>query len=157
MKSRPERFDSFRDPYLADPYPFLAEARAATPVFNSPDLDYWVVSFDLAPPPLQYVGREALRKSLAEWFPTFEGPIGYDVHDLNVTAGGDVAFCRSLNRLSGTRINGEETDVSVRATIGCRRVYGTWLIAHEHLSVPFYMDGSSRAAVDLTRRESHVA
>jgi hypothetical protein len=33
------RFDPFRDPYLADPYPFFAEARAATPVFYSPDLD----------------------------------------------------------------------------------------------------------------------
>jgi cytochrome P450 len=39
-----ERFDPFHDPYLADPYPFLAEARAATPVFYSPDLDYWVVT-----------------------------------------------------------------------------------------------------------------
>jgi cytochrome P450 len=39
-----ERFDPFHDPYLADPYPFFAEARAAVPVFYSPDLDYWVVT-----------------------------------------------------------------------------------------------------------------
>jgi len=39
-----ERFDPFHDPYLADPYPFFAEARAAAPVFYSPDLDYWVVT-----------------------------------------------------------------------------------------------------------------
>jgi cytochrome P450 len=38
------RFDPFRDPYLADPYPFFADARAVTPVFYSPDLDYWVVT-----------------------------------------------------------------------------------------------------------------
>jgi cytochrome P450 len=38
------RFDPFHDPYLADPYPFFAEARAATAVFYSPDLDYWVVT-----------------------------------------------------------------------------------------------------------------
>jgi hypothetical protein len=38
------RFDPFHDPYLADPYPFFAGARAATPVFYSPDLDYWVVT-----------------------------------------------------------------------------------------------------------------
>jgi uncharacterized protein (TIGR02246 family) len=107
-----------------------------------------VVSFDLAPP-LQYAGREALRKNLAEWFPTFQGPIGYDVHNLSITAGGDVAFCRSLNRISGTRTNGEKTDVWVRATIGCRRVGGRWLITHEHASVPFQMDGSDRAAIDL--------
>jgi uncharacterized protein (TIGR02246 family) len=107
-----------------------------------------VVTFDLAPP-LQYVGREALRKSLADWFPTFQGPVGYDVRDLEVTAGGDVAFCRSLNGISGTRTDGSQTDVWVRATIGCRKVEGRWLIAHEHVSVPFYMDGSERAAVAL--------
>jgi uncharacterized protein (TIGR02246 family) len=107
-----------------------------------------VVSFDLAPP-LQYAGREALRQSLAEWFPTFQGPIGYEIHDVGITASDDVAFCRSLNRISGTRTGGEETDVWVRATLGCRRVDGTWLIAHEHASVPLYMDGSDRAAIDL--------
>jgi predicted dithiol-disulfide oxidoreductase (DUF899 family)/ketosteroid isomerase-like protein len=107
-----------------------------------------VVSFDLAPP-LQYAGTEALRKSLAEWFATFQGLIGYDVHDLIITAGGDVAFCRSLNRIRGRRTNGEETDVWVRATMGFRRVGGRWLIAHEHASVPLYMDGSEKAAIDL--------
>ena len=107
-----------------------------------------VVSFDLAPP-LQYVGTDALRKSLAAWFPTFQGPIGYEVRDLRITTSGDVAFCRSLNRITGRRAGGEDTDVWVRATVGCRRVDGRWLITHEHASVPFYMDGSVRAAVDL--------
>jgi cytochrome P450 len=39
-----ERFDPFDNPYLADPYPFFAEANTATPVFYSPLLDYWVVT-----------------------------------------------------------------------------------------------------------------
>jgi ketosteroid isomerase-like protein len=30
-----------------------------------------------------------------------------------------------------------------------RKIKGKWLITHEHVSVPFYMDGSYRAAVDL--------
>jgi cytochrome P450 len=38
------RFDPFHDPYLADPYPFFAQARAAAPAFYSPDLGYWVVT-----------------------------------------------------------------------------------------------------------------
>jgi ketosteroid isomerase-like protein len=37
----------------------------------------------------------------------------------------------------------------VRQTLGFRKVAGTWKIAHEHTSVPFYMDGSDTAAVDL--------
>ena len=48
-----------------------------------------------------------------------------------------------------TVINGEETDVWVRATVGLRKIDGRWKIIHEHASVPFYMDGSYRAAVDL--------
>jgi len=107
-----------------------------------------VVTFDLAPP-LQYVGRDALRQNLAGWFPTFQGPVGFDIHDLSITAGADVAFCRSLTRISGKRTNGEETDTWVRATVGFRKVGSKWLIGHEHASVPFYMDGSGRAALDL--------
>jgi uncharacterized protein (TIGR02246 family) len=107
-----------------------------------------IVTFDLAPP-LQYAGAAAMRKSLMDWFPSFRGPVGYEVHDLTITAGADVAFCRSLNRISGTRTNGEKTDVWVRATIGCRKIAGKWQIAHEHASVPFYMDGSYKAAIDL--------
>jgi cytochrome P450 len=44
VQSLAARFDPFHDPYLADPYPFFAEARAATPAFYSPNLDYWVVT-----------------------------------------------------------------------------------------------------------------
>jgi ketosteroid isomerase-like protein len=60
-----------------------------------------------------------------------------------------VAFSHSLNRISGKRTNGEETDVWVRATACFRKMDGKWKVTHEHFSVPFYMDGSGRAAVDL--------
>jgi PhnB protein len=40
-------------------------------------------------------------------------------------------------------------DIWIRATVCLRRIEGEWKIAHEHTSVPFYMDGSARAAVDL--------
>ena len=33
--------------------------------------------------------------------------------------------------------------------MGFRKVDGTWKIAHAHTSVPFYMDGSFKAATDL--------
>jgi uncharacterized protein (TIGR02246 family) len=107
-----------------------------------------IVTFDLAPP-LQYTGADALKKSLEAWFPTFRGPVGYEIRDLCITTGDDVAFCRSQNRISGARTDGEDTNVWVRATVGLRKIDGKWLIVHEHLSVPFYMDGSDRAALDL--------
>jgi len=107
-----------------------------------------VLTFDLAPP-LQYRGADAYRKILEEWFPTFQGPIGYEIHDLTIATSGDIAFSHSLNHLSGKRTGGEDTAVWVRATVCYRKIDGKWLVAHEHVSVPFYMDGSYKAAVDL--------
>lgn len=107
-----------------------------------------IVTFDLAPP-LQYTGADALKKSLEEWFPTFRGSVGYEIRGLNITASDDIAFCRSLNRISGTRTDGGQTDVWVRGTVCCRKIDGKWMVTHEHVSVPFYMDGTVKAAVDL--------
>jgi uncharacterized protein (TIGR02246 family) len=107
-----------------------------------------VLSFDL-PPPLVYEGKEACRKNWEDWFPTFQGPVGYEIHNLRIVAAAGVAFSHSLNRIAGKRTSDEETDVWVRATVGYRKINGRWMITHEHVSVPFYMDGSYRAAVDL--------
>jgi ketosteroid isomerase-like protein len=107
------------------------------------------VQFLLAPP-LQYTGANGIdQDSLEEWFSSFQGPIGYEIHDLSVTTGEDVAFCHSLNRMSGTKRDGEETDIWIRWTVCLRKMGGKWKITHEHESVPFYMDGSYKAAVDL--------
>jgi uncharacterized protein (TIGR02246 family) len=107
-----------------------------------------ILVFDLAPP-LQYNGIDAYRKNFDEWFSSFQGPIGYEIRGLCISASEDLAFGHSLNRISGKRTNGEETDVWVRATVCYRKVNDRWRIAHEHVSVPFHMDGSYKAAVDL--------
>src|SRR5205809_899731 len=57
-----------------------------------------VVSFDIVPP-LRYVGAEAFRKAWEEVFSSFQDPIGYEIHDLTITVGDDVAFAYSLNRI----------------------------------------------------------
>lgn len=36
-----------------------------------------------------------------------------------------------------------------RFTVGLRKNEGTWQITHVHASVPFYMDGAGKAALDL--------
>lgn len=108
------------------------------------------VMFILAPP-LQYkTGENAPGKQgVKEWLDTFQGPIGYEVRDLSITTGDDVAFCHSLNHLSGTKRDGEKVDLWLRETLGLRKIDGAWKIIHQHESVPFYMDGSNKAAVDL--------
>jgi ketosteroid isomerase-like protein len=55
------------------------------------------VHFLLAPP-LQYSGANAIRKEdLEGWFSSFQGPIGYEIRDLQVATGNQVAFCHALN------------------------------------------------------------
>lgn len=103
--------------------------------------------FDLAPP-LQYRGADAYRKNWEEWLSSFQGPVGYENRDLSITASDEVAFCHSLNRISGARTNGEQTDVWVRATVGFRKINGRWMITHEHFSVPFNME-TYKASLDL--------
>jgi ketosteroid isomerase-like protein len=100
-------------------------------------------------PQLQHVGANASRTGLQEWFATFSGPVGYEIRDLRITTSGEVGFSRSLNRITGKGTNGEETDVWVRATVCYRMTKGAWMVVHAHASVPLYMDGSDRAAVDL--------
>jgi ketosteroid isomerase-like protein len=104
------------------------------------------VTFDLAPP---LISTGADEKGLQAWFATWRGPLGYEIRDLKVTAGDDAAFAHSLARLRGRKTDGERADVWFRQTLCFRKVGGEWKIAHQHESVPFYMDGSYRAAVDL--------
>ena len=102
-------------------------------------------------PPLQSVsGSSPGKKGVEEWFASFEGPLGYDVRDLRVHAGRDVAFCHGLNHLTGTKVDGEKVDLWFRETLCFVKLDGAWRIVHEHESVPFDMDGSGRAALDLT-------
>lgn len=97
-----------------------------------------VLSFDVLPP-LQYTGLEAARKRAKEWLASFQGPINYDMGDLSITVGDDVAFCHSTNRVRGTKSDGGMVDMSVRATVCFRKIDGKWLVTHQHISVPVEM------------------
>jgi PhnB protein len=107
------------------------------------------VQFIMAPP-LQFSGANAWDKqAIGTWFSTFEGPLGYEVRNLNIAASGDIAFCHFLNRLSATSVAAGNFAMWNRVTLGFRQNDGRWQITHVHQSVPFYMDGSFKAAVDL--------
>lgn len=109
-----------------------------------------VLVYDLAPP-LRKSGPEVLDPDgLRKWFAGFGGGVHFDVRDLQVTVGGDVAYCHSLNRLAATPL-GEPGGFELwfRSTVCFRRIDGRWRVTHEHTSTPFDMDGSFRASVDL--------
>ena len=106
-----------------------------------------ILSFDVVNP-LLYVGSEALRKRAEEWFSSFQGPIGFEVRDLRIAAGDDVAFSHSLNHVSATRTDGGALDMWWRATVCYRKIDGKWMVTHEHQSVPFDVE-SGKASLDL--------
>jgi ketosteroid isomerase-like protein len=107
-----------------------------------------IVSFDFVPP-LRHVGAEAKLKNWLDVFTVYQRPLGYEIRDLTITVGGEVAFGRSFNRISGTLKNGNNSDYWVRWTTCFRKVGGNWLIAHDQVSVPIDVQ-SGRALLDLT-------
>lgn len=109
----------------------------------SPDIVY----FDVVPP-LQFVGAAALRARFLEWFDGFTGPIDLDMRDLRILARGDSAVAFRLSRARGTLKSGQEVGRWVRATSCCQRSNGTWLVTHEHISMPVDLK-SGTAAMDL--------
>lgn len=106
-----------------------------------------VLSFDVLNP-LQYAGADKIRERAEKWLSSYQGSIGYEVRDLSITAGVDVAFCHYLYRVSGTLKDGGEVKMWVRATVCLRRIDGQWMITHEHQSVPFDVE-TGKASLDL--------
>ncbi len=94
-----------------------------------------VVLFDV-PPPAVHTGAEAYRRSFEQMFPWLGADGRYTLHDLAVTAGGDVGFAHALVDCRGTRADGSPQPVTVRLTVGLRRVDERWVVTHEHHSEP---------------------
>ncbi|MGV9771373.1 YybH family protein [Streptosporangium sp. NPDC003464] len=106
-----------------------------------------VVSFDIEPP-LQHVGTEAKLKNWNNVFTLFQD-VNYEIRDLTLTVGDDVAFGHCFGRLSGTLKNRTATDgMWVRATFCFRKIDGNWLIAHDQVSVPLDIP-SGKGVTDL--------
>lgn len=95
-----------------------------------------IVTFDVQAP-LQRVGAEAKRGNWGDAFAAFQPPLGYEIRGLTITVGGDVAFAHGFGRLSGTLKNGNKSGgFWVRLTVCFQKIGGTWLIVHDHASVP---------------------
>lgn len=109
-----------------------------------------VVAFDLVKP-LEHVGAEGVRRRAKDWFASFEGPIDYEIRDVEITAADDVAFSHCLSGVKGTKAGGEKIEMWWRSTVCYRKVEGKWQITHEHDSVPFDME-TGKALVDLKPR-----
>ena len=95
-----------------------------------------IVMFDVPPPNDGVRGIGAYRET---WPPFFEwqrqGAL-FEIVELDVTAGRDVAFAHALLRC-GTQAELEQDPTNrLRLTIGLRKERGRWIVTHEHHSFP---------------------
>ena len=106
---------------------------AAILAHHAPDM----VMFDL-PPPLQCKGIEAYERTWDLMFRHHKPGAGFDIEELAVTAGQDVAFAVAILRCGpDSSSNPADKDGFLfRLTVGLRKVDGAWYITHEHHSVP---------------------
>ena len=98
---------------------------------HSPD----IVMFDV-PPPFQSRGIDAYRKTWDLFYSWSSDPIPFDVTDMSITAGNDVAFVVAAMRCAEPGIDGKPKGLDFRLTVGLRKIEGRWTIMHEHHSVP---------------------
>lgn len=89
------------------------------------------------------------QSGVTEWFASFQGPIDCESRDLRITTSPETAFAHQLLHISGIQEGGKPANYWIRETLGFRHLDGRWQITHQHQSVPLYLDGSGRAALDL--------
>lgn len=93
-----------------------------------------VVLYDV-PPPFENVGIEAYKKTWEHSF--FNGTESgvYEILNLTIEEGSDVAFCFGTLKCSWNN-KGTFEDLKFRLTIGLRKTKSGWTVTHEHHSIP---------------------
>ena len=92
--------------------------------------------------PMKYEGTTAYRRSWDEWQPDTQGEGQFDLQDLSVTAGADVAFAHCFIKCGGVLPDGKVFEDLVRATFCLRKLSGAWKVAHQHISKPIRLTGA---------------
>jgi uncharacterized protein (TIGR02246 family) len=98
----------------------------------SADHDPDILMFDV-PPPFLSRGLEAY---MATWTMFFASSEQFDLQDIDVTAGSDVAFATAIGSCVNIDPNGNREPLKFRLTIGLRKIAGRWRVMHEHHSLP---------------------
>lgn len=95
-----------------------------------------VVMFDVPPPEDGVRGLDAYRETWPAFFEWQRSGAVFEVVELTVTAGADVAWAHALLRCGTEAEPAEHPGHRLRLTLGLRREGGRWPIAHEHRSFP---------------------
>jgi len=94
-----------------------------------------ILMFDV-PPPVQSKGIEAYKKTWDLFFSWARDFGVFDIDEMTITAGDDVAFVSAVMHCAGAEANEDRVDLQFRLTVGLRKINDQWIITHEHHSVP---------------------
>ena len=100
------------------------------------DHDEDVVMFDVPPPYRGVRGIDGYRDTWPSFFEWQAAGASFDVEELHVTVGVDVAFAYALLRCGTPADHAADPDNRLRLTVGLRKRDGRWVITHEHHSFP---------------------
>jgi uncharacterized protein (TIGR02246 family) len=95
-----------------------------------------IVMFDVPPPQLGARGIAAYRDTWPGFFEWQAQGATFDLLELNITAGADVAYAWALLRCGTTQDHAARPDRRLRLSLGLRKERGRWVVAHEHHSFP---------------------
>lgn len=95
-----------------------------------------IVMFDVPPPDNGVRGIDAYRETWPPFFGWLRSGASFDIVEMDVTAGDDVAYAWALLRCGTEDEFRKDPDNRLRLTIGLRRVGGRWVVSHEHHSFP---------------------
>lgn len=95
-----------------------------------------IVMFDVPPPQEGVRGIDAYRETWPGFFEWQANGATFDILELDVTAGTDVAYAYALLRCGSPREVAERSATRLRLTLGLRKERGRWVVAHEHHSFP---------------------
>jgi uncharacterized protein (TIGR02246 family) len=100
------------------------------------DRDPDIVMFDVPPPYDGLRGIAAYRDSWPDFFEWQRQGAVFEITELEVTAGDDVAFAYALARCGKPEDFEQNPDNRLRMTFGLRKRDGRWVVTHEHGSFP---------------------
>jgi uncharacterized protein (TIGR02246 family) len=93
-----------------------------------------IVMFDVPPPYEGVRGIDAYRDTWPAFFGYQAQGARFDIVELHVTAGVDVAYAFALLICGTPEELAENPDQRLRLTVGLRKEGGSWVVAHEHHS-----------------------
>ena len=98
-----------------------------------------MIMFDV-PPPLQVEGIDAYRDTWDFFFRYHKPGDAFDVQEMEIVAGDDVAFAYALMRCGGMEEIDDSGHLDFRLTVGLRKIGESWIVIHEHHSIPALCD-----------------